>query len=70
LAWSFTLTQYVGHFHRSRSYVKVQGHSSTGERSPHGECVHCWRPLANQIKLRRNDYLIDNGYWLDHATSG
>jgi len=21
-------------------------------RSPHGECVHCWRPLANKVKVQ------------------
>jgi len=36
--------------------VDSNNRNSTGWRSPqslHSERVHCWRPLANEIKLRR-----------------
>ena len=49
----------LGQVRRSRSLVKVQGHrltwwnniNSAGLCSLHSECVHSWRPLANEIKL-------------------
>ena len=30
--------------------------------SPHGECVRCWRPLTNKIKLQRSNCMAGSGY--------
>jgi len=68
--WSRYLVRWVTlPLSRSSSTVKVTDHSSKSHdetastamasTSPHGECVHCWRPLANDIILRQKCTLTE-----------